>query len=141
MFSWRKPLAAVALIVALVALVNYYLFAVDRATGQIIWNIIDPVIIVVLAALIPLNIADSVRARRRAADGGGHGHGGHQLPRDIITAGAAVTTMFYLHNYLLKVAFGTAAANPWIWHFIVPPVVALLAVEGIGQWLRAGREG
>ena len=134
MFSWRKPLGAVALIVALVALVNYYLFAVDRATGQIIWNIIDPVIIVVLAALILLNIADSVRARRQAADGGGH-----QVPRDVITAGAAVTTMFYLHNYLLKVAFGTAAANPWIWHFIVPPVVALLAVEGIGQWLRAGR--
>jgi len=137
MFSWRKLLAAVALIVALVALVNYYLFAVDRATGQIIWNIIDPVIIVVLAALILLNIADSVRARRQAVDGGGHGL--HQLPRDVITAGAAVTTMFYLHNYLLKVAFGTAAANPWIWHFIVPPVVALLAVEGIGQWLRAGR--
>ena len=139
MFSWRKPLGAVALIVALVALVNYYLFAVDQATGQIIWNIIDPVIIVVLAALILLNIADSVRIRRQAADGGGHA--GHQLPRDIITAIAAMTTMFYLHNYLLKIAFGTAAANPWIWHFIVPPVVALLAIEGIGQWLRAGREG
>ena len=139
MFSWRKPLGTVALIVALVALVNYYLFAVDRATGQVIWNIIDPVIIVILAALILLNSADSVRARRRAADGGGHA--GHQLPRDVITAGAAVTTMFYLHNYLLKVAFGTAAANPWIWHFIVPPVVVLLAIEGIGQWLRAGREG
>ena len=139
MFSWRKPLGAVALIVALVALVNYYLFAVDRATGQTIWNIIDPVIIVVLAALILLNIADSVRIRRQAA--AGSGHGGHQLRRDVITAIAAVTTMFYLHNYLLKVAFGTAAANPWIWHFIVPPVVALLAVEGIGQWLRAGREG
>ena len=139
MFSWRKPLGAVALIVALVALVNYYLFAVDRATGQVIWNIIDPVIIVVLAALILLNIADSVRARRQAADGGRHG--GHQLPRDIITAIAAMTTMFYLHNYLLKIAFGTAAANPWIWHFIVPPVVVLLAIEGIGQWLRAGREG
>ena len=139
MFSWRKPLAGVALIVALVAMVNYYLFAVDRATGQIIWNIIDPVIIVVMAALILLNIADSVRARRQDADSSGHG--GHQLPRDIITAGAAVTTMFYLHNYLLKIAFGTAAANPWIWHFIVPPVVVLLVIEGIGQWLRAGREG
>lgn len=138
MFSWRKPLAGVALIVALVALVNYYLFAVDRATGQIIWNIIDPVIIVVLAALILLNVADSVRARRQAADSGGHG--GQQLPRDVITAITAVTTMFYLHNYLLKVVFGTAAANPWIWHFIVPPVVVLLAIEGIGQWLRAGRE-
>ena len=137
MFSWRKPLAGVALIVALVALGNYYLFAVDRATGQIIWNIIDPVIIVVLAALILLNIADSVRARRQAADGGGHG--GHQLPRDVITVIAAMTTMFYLHNYLLKIAFGTAAANPWIWHFIVPPVVVLLTIEGIGQWLRAGR--
>ena len=137
MFSWRKPLAAVALIVALVALVNYYLFAVDRATGQVIWNIIDPVIIVVLAALILLNIADSVRARRRVADGGGHG--GQQLSRDIITAGAAVTTMFYLHNYLLKISFGVAEANPWIWHFIVPPVVVLLTIEGIGQWLRAGR--
>ena len=137
MFSWRKPLGAVALIVALVALVNYYLFAVDRATGQIIWNIIDPVIIVVLAALILLNSADSVRARRQAAAGGGHG--GHQLPRDVITVIAAMTTMFYLHNYLLKIAFGTEAANPWIWHFIVPPVVVLLAIEGIGQWLRAGR--
>ena len=141
MFSWRKPLGAVALIVALVALVNYYLFAVDRATGQIIWNIIDPVIIVVLAALILLNIADSVRARRQAAAVGGHGHGRHQLPRDIVTVIAAMTTMFYLHNYLLKVAFGTGEANPWIWHFIVPPVVALLTIEGIGQWLRAGREG
>ena len=139
MFSWRKPLGAVALIVALVALVNYYLFAVDRATGQIIWNIIDPVIIVVLAALILLNSADSVRARRRAADGGGHG--GHQLARDLITAGAAMTTMFYLHNYLLKIAYGVGEANPWIWHFIVPPVVVLLTIEGIGQWLRAGREG
>ena len=138
MFSWRKPLGAVALIVALVALVNYYLFAVDRATGQIIWNIIDPVIIVVLATLILLNIADSVRIRRQAA--AGSGHGGHQLPRDIVTAIAAMTTMFYLHNYLLKIAFGTAAANPWIWHFIVPPVVVLLVIEGIGQWLRAGRE-
>ena len=141
MFSWRKPLGAVALIVALVALVNYYLFAVDRATGQTIWNIIDPVIIVVLAALILLNSVDSVRIRRQAAAGGGHGHGLHQLPRDVITAIAAMTTMFYLHNYLLKVVFGVEAANPWIWHFIVPPVVVLLAVEGIGQWLRAGREG
>ena len=134
----RRILAVIALLAGLVAGVNYYVFAVSRAVGQPVWDALDPVIIVVMAALTLGNLAESVRARV------GGGNGGEQQPgrvaRDVVTALSAVTTMFYLHNYLLKVASGVDAANPWIWHFIVPPMVVLLVVEGVAAWAK-GKAG
>ena len=130
MDSLRKGLGAVMLLVGLATLFNYYFFANAMYAGQTIWDIIDPIIIVTLAVSIALNIADSLRIRGAA--------GSHlrQLPRDALTALAAATAMFYLHNYLLKVTQGVDAANIWIWHFIVPPVVVLLAIDGISHWRR-----
>ena len=134
----RRVLAVIALLAGLAAGVNYYVFAVSRAVGQPVWDALDPVIIVVMAALTLWNLAESVRVRA-AARGGGEQRPG-QLARDVVTALSAVTTMFYLHNYLLKVAFGVDAANPWIWHFIVPPMVVLLVVEGAAAWAK-GKAG
>ena len=130
----RKGLGGVALLLALAALFNYYFFIVAEYAGQIIWNIIDPILIVALAMATLLNVADSLRVR------GAGGNQPGQLPRDVVTALAAATAMFYLHNYLVKVTQGVAAANPWIWHFIVPPAVILLAIEGISLWWGARRE-
>lgn len=124
----RRVLAVIALLAGLAAGVNYYIFAVSQAVGQPVWDAVDPVIIVVMAALTLWNLAESVRVRV-----GGERQPG-QLARDVVTALSAVATMFYLHNYLLKVVSGVDAANPWIWHFIVPPMVVLLAVEGIAAW-------
>ena len=124
----RRVLAVIALLAGLAAGVNYYIFAVSRAAGQPVWDVVDPVIIVVMAVLTLWNLAESVRVRV-----GGERHPG-QLARDVVTALSAVTTMFYLHNYLLKVVSGVDAANPWIWHFIVPPMVVLLVVEGVAAW-------
>lgn len=124
----RKGLGGIALLAGLTALFNYYFFIVAEDAGQAIWNILDPVVVVVLAVAALLNAADSWRIRGTA------GNGLRQLPRDLVTTLAAATAMFYLHNYLVKVTQGVEAANPWIWHFIVPPVVILLAVEGISLW-------
>ena len=134
----RRILAVIALLAGLVAGVNYYVFAVSRAAGQPVWDALDPVIIVVMAALILGNLAESVRARVGGGSGGEQQQG--RLARDVVTALSAVATMFYLHNYLLKVASGVDAANPWIWHFIVPPMVVLLVVEGIAAWAK-GKAG
>ena len=128
----RRVLAVIALLAGLAAGVNYYIFAVSRTVGQPVWDAVDPVIIVVMAALTLWNLAESVRVRVSARGGGEQRPG--QLARDVVTALSAVTTMFYLHNYLLKVVSGVDAANPWIWHFIVPPMVVLLVVEGIAAW-------
>ena len=130
----RKGLGAIALLVGLIVLFNYYLFIAAAYAGQAIWNIVDPIIIVVLASATLLNVADSLRIRGTAGS-----HLG-QLPRDIVTALAAATTLLYLHNYLVKVIHGVDIANPWIWHFIIPPVVILLAIEGISLWRRGNRE-
>ena len=134
----RRVLAVIALLAGLAAGVNYYIFAVSRAVGQPVWDAVDPVIIVVMAALTLWNLAESVRVRVSAWGGGEQLRG--RLARDVVTALSAVTTMFYLHNYLLKVVSGVDAANPWIWHFIVPPMVVLLAVEGIAAWAKGKAE-
>ena len=128
MDSLRKILAGVALIVGAVAFFNYFFLAVNPA-GQIIWDIIDPIIILTLAAVTLINIAESVEIRRGDSEVG-------RLPRDILTGLVAMAAMFYGHNYLLKLAFGVPAANIWIWHFIVPPVVVMLVFEGISLYLR-----
>ena len=128
MDSLRKILAGIALVVGTVALFNYYFLAVNPS-GQIIWDIIDPFIILTLAAFTLINIAESVEIRR-----GGSAVG--RLPRDILTGLVAMAAMFYGHNYLLKLAFGVPAANVWIWHFIVPPIVVMLVFEGISLYLR-----
>ena len=125
----RKALAGIALIAGAAACFNFYFFALNSVAGQAIWNIIDPIIVLVLAAVSLINIAESVRVRRSGPPAG-------QLSRDLLTALVAMTAMFYLHNYLLKLAFGVAAANAWIWHFIVPPVVVMLVFEGISLHLR-----
>ena len=130
----RRVLAVIALLAGVAAGVNYYIFAVSRAVGQPVWDAVDPVIIVVMAALTLWNLAESVRVRMDGERQPG------QLVRDVVTALSGVTTMFYLHNYLLKVGSGVDAANPWIWHFIVPPMVVLLVVEGIAAWGK-GRAG
>lgn len=130
MNSLRKGLGGLMLLVGLATLFNYYFFINASYAGQTVWDIIDPIIIVTLAASIALNFADSLRIRRAAADPL------RQLPRDALTALAAVILMLYLHNYLLKVTQGVDAANVWIWHFIVPPVVVLLAIDGISHWRR-----
>ena len=134
----RRILAVIALMAGLVAGVNYYVFAVNRAAGQPVWDALDPIIIVVMAALTLGNLAESVRARVGGGNGGEQQRG--RLARDVVTALSAVATMFYLHNYLLKVVFGVNAADPWIWHFIVPPMVVLLVVEGIAAWTK-GKAG
>ena len=131
----RRVLAVIALLAGLVAGVNYYVFAVSRAAGQPVWDALDPIIIVVMAALTLGNLAESVRARVGGGSNGGEQQRG-RLARDMMTAVSAVATMFYLHNYLLKVVFGVDAADPWIWHFIVPPMVVLLVVEGIAAWVK-----
>ena len=125
----RRALAAIALLAGLVAGVNYYLFAVNQAIGQPIWDVVDPIIFIVMAALTLRNLAVSLRVRFAGGE-----ELRRQLPRDVVTALSAATTMFYLHNYVLKVALGVEAANPWIWHFIVPPMVVLLVVEAIAAW-------
>lgn len=134
----RRILAVIALLAGLVAGVNYYVFAVSRAAGQPVWDALDPIIIVVMAALTLGNLAESVRARVGGGNGGEQQRG--RLARDVVTALSAVATMFYLHNYLLKVVSGVDAANPWIWHFIVPPMVVLLVVEGIAAWTKGKAE-
>lgn len=130
----RKILAAAALIVGAMACFNFFFFALNSVAGQVIWNIIDPLIVLVLAAISLINIAESVRIRRGM-------HAAGQLPRDLLTALVAMTAMFYLHNYLLKLAFGASAANAWIWHFIVPPVVVMLVFEGISLLMRNAKPG
>ena len=136
MDSLRKGLGGLLLLVGLSTLFNYYFFPLTDALGakhigQTVWNIIDPFIIATLAVSVALHLADSLRAR--TADGGNHLR---QFPRDTLTALVAVNTMFYAHNYLVKVTAGVDTANPWIWHFIVPPTVVFLMVEGISQWRR-----
>ena len=134
MDSLRKGLGGLMLLVGLAALFNYYFFHIidvlgAKYVGQTIWDIIDPIIIAVLVVSIALNVADSLRARS--------GGGGSRLglwPRDALTALVAITLMFYAHNYLLKVSAGVDVADPWIWHFIVPPTVVFLAVDGIAHW-------
>lgn len=118
------------LLVGLATLFNYYFFINAMYAGQTVWDIIDPIIIVTLAVSIALNIADSLRIRNAA------GRHLRQFPRDTLTALVAITTMFYLHNYLLKVTQGVDAANVLTWHLIVPPVVVFLAIEGISHWRR-----
>lgn len=136
MDSLRKGWGGLLLLVGLATLFNYYFFPTTEAlgakhVGQTVWNIIDPFIIATLAVSVALHIADSLRARN--ADGGRQLR---QFPRDTLTALVAVNTMFYAHNYLVKVTAGVDIANPWIWHFIVPPTVVFLAVEGISHWRR-----
>lgn len=135
MNSLRSILAGIAPIVGAIACFNYYFFALNASAGQAIWNIIDPIIILVLAAVTLINIADSVRIRRSGSNAGAG-----QLSRDLLSSLVAMTAMFYLHNYLLKLAFGAPAANVWIWHFIVPPVVVMLVFEGISLRLRKTRD-
>ena len=131
----RKGLGGIALLVGLAVVLNYYFFIANGPGGQAIWNIIDPLIVIVLAIATLVNIADSLRVR----DAGG-GHLG-QLPRDVVTALVAATAMFYLHNYLVKVIQGVDVANVWIWHFIIPPTVILLAIEGISLLRSGNRTG
>lgn len=130
MVAVRKVLSAVALILGLVTAFNFFLFAVNPPAAQTVWDLIDPLIILVLAAVTLLNISDSVQAHS-----GREGREG-QFRRDVLTALVGMTAMFYLHNYLLKITYGVAEANPWIWHFIVPPVVVMLIFEGLA--LRRG---
>ena len=130
----RKGLGGIALLVGLAVLLNYYFFLANEAVGQVIWNILDPLVVIVLGVATLLNVADSLRIR-----GVSGGHLG-QLPRDVVTALAAATTLFYLHNYLLQLIVGVDAAEQWIWHFIVPAAVILLAIEGISLW-RSGSRG
>ena len=66
----RRVLAVIALLAGLAAGVNYYIFAVSRAVGQPVWDAVDPVIIVVMAALTFWNLAESVRARVSVRGGG-----------------------------------------------------------------------
>ena len=144
----RKILASAALIVGAATCFNFFFFALSSVAGQVIWNIIDPIIVLVLAAITLINIAESVRIRRglhaRGAPSRSPAEGSRpqaaQLPRDLLTALVAVTVMFYLHNYLLKLAFGASAANAWIWHLIVPPVVVMLVFEGISLLLRNAKQ-
>ena len=138
MDSLRKGLGGLLLLVGLAALFNYYYFPLTDALGakhigQTVWNIIDPFIIATLAVSVALHLADSLRVRNRNADGGSQLR---QFPRDTLTALVAVNAMFYAHNYLVKVTAGVDVANPWIWHFIVPPTVVFLMVEGISHWRR-----
>ena len=136
MDSLRKGLGGLMLLVGLAALFNYYFFHITEVmgvkyVGQTVWDVIDPVIIAVLVVSIALNVADALRVRS--------GDGGSRLglwPRDTLTALVVINTMFYAHNYLLKVAGGRDVAEPWIWHFIVPPTVVFLAVDGIAHWRR-----
>ena len=125
MAAVRKVLSAVALILGLVTAFNFFLFAVNPPAAQTVWDLIDPLIILVLAAVTLLNISDSVQAHGRSEGREG------QFRRDVLTALVGMTVMFYLHNYLLKITYGVAEANPWIWHFIVPPVVVMLIFEGL----------
>ena len=159
----RKILASAALIVGAATCFNFFFFALSSVAGQVIWNIIDPIIVLVLAAITLINIAESVRIRRgfhargaslRSPAEGSSMRGASpsrspaegsnpqtaQLPRDLLTALVAMTVMFYLHNYLLKLAFGASAANAWIWHLIVPPVVVMLVFEGISLLLRNAKQ-
>lgn len=130
----RKGLGGLMLLVGLAALFNYYFFHITEVmgvkyVGQTVWDVIDPIIIAVLVVSIALNVADSLRAR--SGDGGGRLG---LWPRDTLTALVVINTMFYAHNYLLKVSAGVDVADPWIWHFIVPPTVVFLAVDGISHW-------
>ncbi len=112
-----KILPAIVPTLLITALIfNYLFFIINPNVSQTIWNIIDPVLLAYLGLFILISIVVMYIKSTYTT-----------FTLLYLTA-ASIVTVLYAHNYILKVALGTTAANPWIWHFLVPAVVALLII-------------
>lgn len=120
----RTPLGVLSLLVALVLLATYYVSVAYADFPDVVWHVVDILVVVVIALTVLGNVLDSIRVRR---DPSAHLR---QLPRDAITVVAAFVLMLFLHNYLLFAA-PHAEDNVTLWQYLDPAAVAILAWEGI----------
>lgn len=134
MLAFRKGLAIAGLIIGLAILLNNYFFIYTLAAnpdtggaGQVIWDIIDPLVVVVLAAITLVRVSDALR--------GGGTWAGH-----LLTMAFGVVAMQYLHNLLIKWVSGWQEANVLAWYLLVPAVVVLLAAYAVEVFRKEGRE-
>ena len=125
MATFSKGLAIAGLIIGLAILLNNYFFiftlAADDVTGgagQFFWDIIDPLVVIVLAAITLTRAAAALRAPTNWA-------------ANLLTIAFAVVAMYYLHNYLVKLALGWQKAPELTWYLLVPAVIVLLAAYAI----------
>lgn len=132
MATFRKALAIAGLIIGLAVLLNNYFFIAtldadpgNGGAGQVIWDIIDPLVVIVLAAITLTRAADALRG-----PGSWAGH--------LLTMAFAVVAMQYLHNYLVKLVSGWEAASVLAWYLLVPAAVVLLGAYAIEVFRKEG---
>ncbi len=125
MATFRKVLAIAGLIIGLAVLLNNYFFIATLSAapetggaGQVIWDIIDPLVVIVLAAITLTRAADALRAPGTWAG-------------NLMTMAFGVVTMQYLHNYLVKLVNSWQDASVWAWYLLVPAALVLLAAYAI----------
>ena len=134
MATFRKGLAIAGLIIGLATLLNNYFFIFtlaadpdDGGAGQFFWDIIDPLVVIVLAAITLTRAAAALR-------------GATSWAANLLTIAFAVVAMYYLHNYLVKLALGWQGAWELTWYLLVPAVIVLLAAYAI-EVFRKDRAG
>ena len=118
----RRPVPCIVALVALLA--AYYVSAAYADFPGAVWNVVDILVVVVIALTVLVNVIDSLRVRR---DPSAHLR---QLPRDAITVVAAFVLMLFLHNSLLFLV-PHGEDNVALWQYLDPAAVAILAWEGI----------
>ena len=128
MVLWRRGLAILCAMVALVVIGNSFIFAFEEEAGRFIWDYIaDPLVIVVLFVVTVVNVMDSLLIRMSDDS--------HltQLPRDLITALVAIVGFRYLLQYLAKMG-PTSDPVADLWGHLVSIVIVVLFFEAISLW-------
>ncbi len=134
MISWRKGLAALCIIAAVLLLAATVVFVFDEDAAHVIFDYAaDPGVILVLALVVLVNAVDSVRIRSR---GGAHLS---QLPRDVITALVAMVDIRYLLQYMAKMDPDRDPVFA-LWDYLISITLVALIFEAISLWRAAGRE-
>lgn len=130
MATFHKALAIAGLIIGLAVLLNNYFFILTLAAdpdtggaGQVIWDILDPLVVIALAAITLTRAAAALRDPTNWA-------------ANLLTIAFAVAAMLYLHNYLIKLIMGWETAFVWVWYLLVPLVVVLFAAYAIEVFRR-----
>ena len=99
MVPWRRGLAVLGGITAVMVLANELYYPYNKEVSLFIWDYIaDPVALAVIGLTILVNVSDSLRIRSLA--------GNHmaQMPRDVVTTLVAIVWVRFLMQYADKIA-------------------------------------